>query len=108
MIEKMTKYSFILLDAEKETFLASLQELGLVDITRSEKPVDERTSLLLEKVEAQKKLLGEIETGRNAAVKVDCREHRLERVGKNRGSLRSAHSDFALAQADDLVYFKFL
>ena len=36
MIEKMTKYSFVLLDAGKEDFLSRLQELGLVDITRSD------------------------------------------------------------------------
>ena len=86
MIEKMTKYSFILLDAAKEDFLSSLQETGLVDITRSSKPVDERTSLLLEKVEAQKKLLGEIETGRNAAVKE--LEDKLTPLRKEEESIR--------------------
>ena len=40
MIEKMTKYSFILLSADKEKFLEDLTELGVVDITRSSKPVD--------------------------------------------------------------------
>ena len=47
MIEKMTKYSFVLLGQDKEEFLLSLQELGLVDITRSEKPVDFRSQDLL-------------------------------------------------------------
>ncbi len=47
MIEKMTKYSFILLSGKTEEFLRSLQELGLVDITRSSKPVDERSAALL-------------------------------------------------------------
>ena len=35
MIEKMTRYNFILLGGEEEKFLADLQELGVVDITRS-------------------------------------------------------------------------
>ena len=39
MITKMTKYSFILLSADKEQFLNNLQELGVVDITRSVKPL---------------------------------------------------------------------
>ena len=40
MISPMTKYSFILLNGEQEGLLERLQEIGLVDITRSEKPVD--------------------------------------------------------------------
>ena len=86
MIEKMTKYSFILLNASKEDFLEHLQELGLVDITRSDKPVDERTSALLGKVEAQKKLIGEIETGRNATVKE--LEDKLTPLRKEEESIR--------------------
>lgn len=46
MIEKMTKYSFILLSGKSEEFLKRLQGLGLVDITRSSKPVDERSAAL--------------------------------------------------------------
>ena len=46
MISKMTRYSFILLSGEKEGFIEALQETGLVDITRSEKPVDETSAKL--------------------------------------------------------------
>lgn len=49
MIEKMTKYSFILLSGESESFLENLQELGVVDIQRSRKPVDTKSSEMLEK-----------------------------------------------------------
>ena len=48
MIEKMTKYSFIMLSSGTEKFLSDLQELGVVDITRSEKPVDKDSAQLLE------------------------------------------------------------
>ena len=48
MIEKMTKYSFIMLSSQTEGFLSGLQDLGIVDITRSEKPVDKASSQLLE------------------------------------------------------------
>ena len=46
MIDRMTKYSFILLNGEEGALLDQLQALGLVDITRSEKPVDEASSKL--------------------------------------------------------------
>ena len=41
MIASMTKYSFILLNGTQNDLLEKLQELGLMDITRSVKPVDE-------------------------------------------------------------------
>ncbi len=47
MVTKMTKYSFILLKEQMEGFLAQLQELGVVDVTRSLKPVDDRSAQLL-------------------------------------------------------------
>jgi len=50
MIEKMTKYSFILLNEQTAGFLSKLQELGVMDITRSQKPVDEKSSALLERL----------------------------------------------------------
>ena len=47
MITPMTKFSFILLNGEQEGLLEKLQETGLVDITRSVKPVDNNTEALL-------------------------------------------------------------
>ena len=40
MITPMTKYSFILLNGMQDQLLEDLQGLGLMDITRSTKPVD--------------------------------------------------------------------
>ncbi len=57
MITKMTKYSFILLTGEKEGFLEQLQELGVVDISRSVKPVDQDSSVMLHKAERARKTL---------------------------------------------------
>ena len=57
MITKMTKYSFILLSGEEETFLKKLQETGVVDITRSKKPVDAASSAMLEKAGEIKKAI---------------------------------------------------
>lgn len=47
MITPMTKYSFILLNGEQEGLLEKLQETGLVDITRSVKPIDDHTEALM-------------------------------------------------------------
>ena len=51
MISPMTKYSFILLAGEEAGLLESLQAIGLVDITRSTRPVDDRSSALLAQIE---------------------------------------------------------
>ena len=86
MIEKMTKYSFVLLSVDKEEFLSRLQELGLVDITRSEKPVDDRTSAMLGGIEAQRKLISEIEAGTDSTL-AGMKEN-LKDLQKTAGSIR--------------------
>ena len=62
MITKMTKYSFVLLTGEKEGFLEQLQELGVVDISRSVKPVDSDSSIMLHKAERAKKTIEFLES----------------------------------------------
>ena len=57
MISPMTKYSFILLNGEQDGLLERLQEIGLVDITRSVKPVDGASADLLRAVEQRKDLV---------------------------------------------------
>ena len=52
MIARMTRYSFVLLHADKEAFLADLQRLGVVDITRSAKPVDSHSQSLLDSIQS--------------------------------------------------------
>ena len=51
MIASMTKYSFILLNGEQNNLLEQLQEIGLVDITRSTKPIDDTSQKLAGEVE---------------------------------------------------------
>ncbi|MBR5250159.1 MAG: hypothetical protein IKV28_06205 [Bacteroidales bacterium] len=41
MITRMTKYSFIVLSQELDSFLNKVQELGMVDITRSDRAIDD-------------------------------------------------------------------
>ena len=62
MIIKMTKYSFVLLTGEKEGFLEQIQELGVVDITRSVKPVDQDSSEMLAKATKARKTLEYLES----------------------------------------------
>lgn len=54
MIEKMTKYNFILLRGEEEIFLQKLQDLGVVDITRSSKPIDDNSADMLTRAQELK------------------------------------------------------
>ena len=46
MVTEMTKYDFILMSGDADAFLKKLQEVGLVDITRSVKPIDEASEKL--------------------------------------------------------------
>ena len=51
MITPMTKFSFILLNGQQNDLLEKLQEQGLVDITRSVKPIDDHSAKLLGEVD---------------------------------------------------------
>ena len=62
MVDKMMKYSFILLSGETEGFLAKLQELGVVDVTRSAKPIDEHSAAIMDSVSNAKKVIGKLES----------------------------------------------
>ena len=55
------KYSFILLSGETEGFLEKLQELGVVDVTRSAKPVDDVSVKMLDETSAAKRIILKLE-----------------------------------------------
>ncbi|MCR5351731.1 MAG: hypothetical protein K6E35_04480 [Bacteroidales bacterium] len=59
----MTRYSFILLHGDKEQFLSELQRLGVVDITRSSKPVDGHSQSLLDKIKTLQTDIACVERG---------------------------------------------
>ena len=61
MVDKMMKYSFILLSGETEGFLNKLQEMGVVDVTRSAKPIDENSARMLDDVSAAKRIITKLE-----------------------------------------------
>ena len=70
MIEKMTKYSWILLSSDNESFLEELRSLGVIDIRRSSKPVDESSAAMLQEIESLKTRVYELETGSDAELSV--------------------------------------
>ena len=57
----MIKYSFILLSEETDGFLDKLQELGVVDVTRSAKPIDDRSAAILESVGNARRMIAKLE-----------------------------------------------
>ena len=57
MVTEMTKYNFILLSGDVEDFLKKLQGVGVMDITRSTKPVDEKSEYLSSKAGNYRKAL---------------------------------------------------
>lgn len=68
MIEKMTKYSWILINSDKDEFLKRLRELGIVDIKRSAKPVDEHSENLISRIEGIKARISELERASDATL----------------------------------------
>ena len=62
MVDKMIKYSFILLSEETDGFLNKLQELGVVDVTRSAKPIDDHSAAMLDSVATAKRVIGKLES----------------------------------------------
>ncbi len=69
MVIKMTKYSFILLDKDLNGFLEQLQEWGVVDITRTYKPADEKSQ---EYLDLSRRYSSAIRELKNYKVKEDC------------------------------------
>ena len=55
------KYSFNLLSGETEGFLEKLQELGVVDVTRSARPVDDNSARMLDDAAAAKRIITKLE-----------------------------------------------
>ncbi len=61
MITKMTKYNFVLMNSGKEEFLEQIRDLGVVDITRSVKPVDGKSEEMMERISRIKSALAAVE-----------------------------------------------
>jgi V/A-type H+-transporting ATPase subunit I len=57
MVTEMTKYDFILLSGDADAFLEKLQSVGVMDITRSMKPIDEKSEKLSNRAEIYRKAI---------------------------------------------------
>ena len=69
MIDRMTRYDFILLSGNKDSFLESLGSLGVMDITRSTQPVDEKSAAMLSEAESVREQISRIEKGSDPHLK---------------------------------------
>ena len=86
MITLMDKYSFILLSGDRDRFLDEIQELGVVDIKRSSKAVDEVSGSIVSEMEALK---GQIREIQNCSDKLsESLKTRIAELGR---SLSEAH-----------------
>ena len=82
MIEKMTRYDFILLSGRKEAFLDSLCELGVMDIQHSAKPIDAHSEGMLSRLEALRAEIRRIEKGTDAHLEeLEAERKQLEKEG---------------------------
>lgn len=100
MISPMTKYSFVLLCGQTEEFLSKIQELGVIDITRSLKPIDETSEKLLAEADEVKKALSVLKNCKGepdkASVSGGSAKDVLdtdERIAELRGELTSAKKE---------------
>ncbi len=100
MISPMTKYSFVLLCGQTEEFLSRIQELGVIDITRSLKPIDEKSEKLLADADEVKKALSVLKSCKGEPDKSSvsgCSAKDVldtdERIAELRGELTSAKKE---------------
>lgn len=100
MISPMTKYSFVLLCGQTEEFLSKIQELGVIDITRSLKPIDETSEKLLAEADEVKKALSVLKNCKGEPEKASvpgCSAKDVldtdDRIAELRGELTSAKKE---------------
>jgi len=81
MIVPMIKYNFVLHNTELDSFLDKLQELGIVDTTRSNRPIDEHSSALLEEIEQYASVYGQLSRIKSEhATQPDSRTYSAEHI----------------------------
>lgn len=106
MVTKMTKYSFILLSEQTEGFLNSIQELGVVDISRSLKPIDEQSSEMLAEADRAKKALSILAACKDGSDKdfkfdgcpVDAVLETQDRIAEIAAEIAAAKKEIAVRQ----------
>ncbi len=102
MIDKMTRYTFVLASADEDKFLDSLQSLGLLDIKRSSKPVDDTSSAAVAKAEALRQRISDIEKGRLERDSLYVSTLSALEAARKELSSAEAWGDFDKARVDSL------
>ena len=100
MISPMTRYNFILLSGDEKSFLPQLQELGLVDITRSVKPVDQTSGALLDKAGSLSSIIAKLEAFSTEVPSAAFEGNIAEGAAAAFAELSSLEAEYAAAQKD--------
>lgn len=78
----MTRYSILLLSGKKDDALEKIQEIGLMDITRSAKPIDKTSESMLDGIAKSRKTLDILEkidlTGEEDYIEIEKTARHLE------------------------------
>ena len=111
MITKMSKYTFILLSSELNDFLAQLQEVGIVDITRSTVETDSVSKDMMNLYKRYNQIISKLETfnKENESIKpadvnltgedlVVCAENGFQRISEIKQQLSQLQRDAKEAQ----------
>lgn len=80
MIKKMTKYSFVIFHKDVDGFLDGLQELGVMDITRKTRPVDEESREIFDKITKCKTLIRDLKLIKKEAEKNKVKIDQLNNI----------------------------
>lgn len=69
MIKQMTKYDFVIFHKDAGNFLQGIQTLGVVDITRKSKPIDNASKEMFEDIARYKKVVRQLVTIKEQMIK---------------------------------------
>ncbi|MCF0174735.1 MAG: hypothetical protein HUJ95_05270 [Bacteroidales bacterium] len=108
MIEKMTKYSFILLSQDKDKFIEELSALGVVDITRSSKAIDEKSTAMIAEADSIKKCISTLnryaegiippEIASSASEIITATNSLLERLTATKANIAAINKEIKIRQ----------
>lgn len=96
MITKMTKYTLLSLRSDSDSLMQALQELGVMDITRSHKSIDEHSAKLLEEAAVYSDLIAgtalktELAAAKSALAELEREKTSSSRWGSFDSSVLSA------------------
>lgn len=78
MIKQMTKYSFVIFHKEVEEFLEALQKIGVIDLVRQAKPIDEASRGMFEKIAEYQGVINKLQAAKGEAKKASKKNDNAE------------------------------